>query len=105
MDNCHSTEDITKKDWFDYYNDILLMMIGHGIFIFFYGIKKCLSKKTDLTYYSKTLCVIIMIISYMGAFLNLQFVSIRQDFIDFPDTPVNMKFAPCLNYTIYKHEG
>ena len=71
------------------------MLIGHGIFIFFYLMKKCMSKKSDLTFYSKTVCVVIMIIGYMATFLNLQFVSLTQDILQNREFIVNLPKADC----------
>ena len=79
------------------------MMLGHGLVVFMFLLKKSLSKKSDISFYSKTMCVLVMIIAYMASFLYVQYVSLRQDEILNPvNPPFNIIIKDCMwNETRY----
>ena len=45
---CGDIEDNKILEWNDYYSDVEFMMVGHGLVVFMFLLKKSLSKKSDV---------------------------------------------------------
>ena len=53
------------------FEDVKWMIIAHSFNILLHFIKKSLSKKSDLTFYLRTFCTIVMFSTYMAAYLSV----------------------------------